>query len=76
MTHPEGDKICPFKLVTGRENMKVKNVKEKYKNKVDHKEFLPNSVVHSPAKKIHSQTAKTMMLGLYPMSKILPNELM
>lgn len=36
-----------------------------YKNKVDFKEFLPNSIMNTPKKKPFSNTFKTQSLNLY-----------
>lgn len=35
-----------------------------YENKVDFREFLPNSLVNSPKKKMHSNSYRTESLGL------------
>ena len=45
-----------------KEQMKI--IAESYKHKVDHREFLPNSVINSPMKKLHSNSFKSKCLGL------------
>jgi hypothetical protein len=47
----------------------IKNKKEKYKNSVDYREFLPNSISKSPQNKFYSNSAKTQLLDLYSMDK-------
>jgi len=37
----------------------IKNKKEKYKNVVNYREFLPNSISKSPQNKFYSNSAKT-----------------
>ena len=67
----------PFKLQLGRDNLyermhglpkhtkeQMKIIADNYKNKVDHREFLPNSVINSPMKKMHSNSFRTKCLGL------------
>jgi hypothetical protein len=43
----------------------LEKMKKKYENKVDFKEFLPNSVTNSPMVKLHSHSRRTKSLGLY-----------
>jgi len=43
----------------------MKSFEKTYKKKVDFREFLPNSIVNSPKKKIHSTTYLTQKLDLY-----------
>ena len=88
MTKTTGGNICPFKLDMKRDNLfermhglpkmtkeEMKAQRDKYLKNVSHREFLPNSCVRSPSKKLHSHTTKTVQLGLYPMTRILPEEL-
>ena len=69
--------IVPFKLQIGRDNLyermhglpkhskeQMKIMAENYKHKVDFREFLPNSVLNSPMKKLHSNSFRTKSLGL------------
>jgi hypothetical protein len=65
--------VCPFKLLVGREDNLFERLhglptetkeqlaakKEKYARNVNFVEFLPNSVLRSPMRKIHSNTVKT-----------------
>lgn len=82
--------ICPFKMLTGREDKlfermhglptvtkdDVRRRREKYRDRVEYVEFLPNSLLRSPMKKMHSNTVKTQQLGLYTMEKKVPAELL
>ena len=43
--------------------------RKKYKTHVDFKEFLPNSVLKSPIRKMNSHTVTTQRLQLYKMDK-------
>lgn len=70
--------IAPFKLLGGRDNLyqklhglpkhskeELKAFDRQYKKSVDFREFLPNSIVNSQKKKIHSTTYLTQKLDLY-----------
>ena len=78
MTRTQDKDVVPFKLLMGRDNLyqrmhglpkhskeELKQMSKKYKNKVDFKEFLPNSLVNSPMKKLHSHSRRTESLQLY-----------
>lgn len=81
--------VCPFKMLVGREDNLFERMhglpketkeqaaarKEKYAQNVSFVEFLPNSVLRSPMRKIHSNTVKTQQLELYHMDKKMPVEL-
>jgi hypothetical protein len=68
-----GDKdIVPFKLIMGRDNLyqrmnglpkhtkeQLKVMSKHYENKVDFKEFLPNSLINSPKTKLFSNSFRT-----------------
>ena len=43
--------------------------KKKYEAYVSSSEFLPNSVMKSPQRELHSHTVRTQSLGLYHMDK-------
>lgn len=73
---------APFGLLHGRDKLYEKmhglprETKEEHikrreleKTYVSSKAFLPNSVVHSPQRNLHSNTAKTQCLNLYHMDK-------
>jgi len=65
--------VCPFKMLVGREDNlfermhglpketkeQAKSKKEKYLEHVNFVEFLPNSVLRSPMKKLHANSVKT-----------------
>ena len=70
--------IVPFKLINGRDNLyqkqhglpkyskeEMKSFDKQYKKSVDMREFLPNSIINSQKKKMHSNTFLTQKLDLY-----------
>ena len=79
MTRKQDQDAVPFKLMGGRDDKLYQRkhglpketkeeaaaIKKMYEKKVDFKEFLPNSIVDSAKKKLHSNTFKTQALGLY-----------
>lgn len=79
MTSRQVKDVVPFKLLGGRDDKlyerkhglprytkkEMMNMTARFKNSVNALEFLPNSIVHSPKKKLHSATFKTQALGLY-----------
>lgn len=70
--------VVPFKIQMGRDNLyqrmyglpkytkeQLKEMAKKHKHKVEHIEFLPNSIVNTPKKKLHSNSMRTHLMGLY-----------
>ena len=71
--------IVPFKMLGGRDDKlyerkhglprvtkkEAEAEKSRFSKKVDCLEFLPNSIMKTPKKSIHSNTFKTQSLGLY-----------
>ena len=38
---------------------------KKYRHQVEHLDFLPNSIINTPKKKLHSNSMRIHLMGLY-----------
>lgn len=78
MTRKQDADAVPFKMLQGRDNLyqrmhglpkhskeELVRMRKQYDNRVDFREFLPNSILTSPKTRSFSNSSKTKELGLY-----------